>query len=588
MQPGLRKHSAQLIERELVAQGTYQLTFLMEDEFPFVPGQYVWVELGESRKAFSICCPPNGRNSISIVFRESLSDYKKNFLSLPLHSQISIYGPFGSLALPVSPETPVVFIAGGVGVAPFLSMIRESISKNSLRPIHLVYANASPERAVYSSALKQMAKEHKTFTLQEVYGHITLQDLKNLSELQNSIIYTIGPAGMVDAVGALLVSLGVSRDKVRFEEFYPKPFAPTNALLVHGFPLTKELFTLVVQHTSNHIVLTDIDGRVMFANKAAEVLTGYSFEEMRGQTARLWGGLMEKTFYANLWEMVKVKQESFSGKVYNRRKNGEVYVAFMRISPILERDGTLIGFMSTEEDVTELENISDLKTEFVSLAAHQLRTPLTVIRWELEELLVAPVGSEFKLSQRKSLQDVHQKALEMIGLVKKLLDVSHLELGQYVMKLESTDLPSISQKILLEQRALVRKKKLHLTELYGENLSEIDTDPEFVQIILQNFISNAVKYSPSGGTIEVEISLSQQKNIFIRVSDMGIGIPKQQQSRIFQAFSRAENVKKIETTGFGFGLYMTKLIVEHLSGKIWFESTEGKGTTFYVLLPVQS
>lgn len=598
MPPSLRKQSATLLKRELLAKSTYELTFLLGDEFPFVPGQYVWIELAGERKAFSICCSPNGRNSISIIFRESTSAYKKALIALPLQSELTVYGPFGSLVLPASHDTPVIFIAGGVGVAPFCSMIHESIAKQSSRSIRLIYANADPERAVYLSELKQLAKEHENFVLQEVYGPITLQCLQDLPELQTAIIYMIGPSSMVEAVGAMLVSLGITKDRVRFEEFYPAAFAPTNGLLVHDFPVTQELFMLAMQNTSNHIVLTDIDGRIIFANKAAELLTGYSFEEMRGQTSRLWGGLMDKTFYATLWDTIKIKQEPFiSGKVYNRRKDGVVYTALMRISPIFEHDGKLIGFISTEEDVTEFEKISELKTEFVSLASHQLRTPLTVIRWDVEGLLGNSEEGTLTSPQRKTLEEVHQITLTMIGLVKKLLDVSYLELGQYVIKSESTNLPLVFQKILLEYRSAIEDKKLIIKELYSQNLLEVDTDPEFVQIILQNLISNAVKYTPSGGSVELEISLDKrdgiplqykvgEKNIFIRVTDKGVGIPKQQQSRIFQEFLRADNVKALDTTGFGFGLYMTKLIVERARGKIWFESEEGKGTSFYVLLPV--
>lgn len=599
MPPNLRKQSATLLKRELLAKSTYELIFLLEDEFPFVPGQYVWIELAGERKAFSICCSPNGRNSISIIFRESTSAYKKALIALPLQSELSIFGPFGSLALPSTPDTPVIFIAGGVGVAPFCSMIHESIAKQSSRSMRLIYANSDPERAVYSSEFKRIAKEHENFVLQEVYGHITRQNLQDLPELQNAMIYVIGPEAMVEAVGEILASLHVSKNRVCFEEFYPSSYAPTNCLLIHDFPVTQELFMLAVQNTSNHIVLTDIDGRIIFANKAAELLTGYSLEEMRGQTSRLWGGLMDKSFYATLWDTIKIKQKPFvSGKVFNRRKNGVVYTTLMRISPILDREEKLIGFISTEEDVTEFEKISELKTEFVSLASHQLRTPLTVIRWDVEGLLGNPEEEGTLTSpQRKTLEEVHQITLTMIGLVKKLLDVSYLELGQYVIKSESTNLPLVFQKILLEYRTAIEEKKLTIKELYDQNLVEVDTDPEFVQIILHNLISNAVKYTPSGGSVELEIALDKHdgipfqykvgaKNIFIRVTDKGVGIPKQQQSRIFQEFLRADNAKALDTTGFGFGLYMTKLIVERSSGKIWFESEEGKGTSFYVLLPV--
>ena len=607
MQQDSRKHLATLTKRKLVAQDTYELTFSVQNEFSFLVGQYVWVEMEKlvfedvkgNRRAFSICSSPNKDNTISIVFRESSSGYKKTLLAMPLQSQVNIYGPFGSLVLPTEQNIPIIFIAGGVGIAPFRSIIHKSIIDGSVQTIHLIYANPNLERAAYIEELRQISKNHTSFILQEIYEKITIQHFQKIPQIKNSIIYTTGPAEMVDAVGTILTQIDIPKNNTHFEEFYPKQFAPINSLFTTDFPVTENLFSLSFQNTSNHIVLTDINGKIIFANKAAELLTGYSFEEMRGQTSRLWGGLMDKAFYATLWETIKIKQKPFTAKIYNRKKKGVVYVAIMRISPIFKKEGKLTGFMATEEDITELENLNDTKTEFVVLAAHQLRTPLTVIRWNIETLLVDILEKgELNPLQRKSLDEIYTETKHMISLTSKFLSISRLQMGKYTIKLESTDPLLITKKVLLDLKNLAEEKKLIIKELYAKNVLAVYTDPDFIQIILENLISNAIKYSNLGGNIEIEISLDKQKdipevyaikekNIFIRVSDTGIGIPKQNQAGIFQGFSRAENAKKIDTTGFGFGLYMTKLIVEHSNGKIWFESEENKGTTFYILLPVQ-
>jgi PAS domain S-box-containing protein len=141
-----------------------------------------------------------------------------------------------------------------------------------------------------------------------------------------------------------------------------------------------EKFKLAVDNASDHIVITDPDGVILYANRAVEKITGYSHSEVIGNKPSLWGKQMPEEFYNNLWKTIKEEKTNFIGELNNRRKNGEIYVAEASISPILNSNNKVIFFVGIERDITLLKEISDAKTEFVSVASHQLRTPLTGIK----------------------------------------------------------------------------------------------------------------------------------------------------------------------------------------------------------------
>lgn len=175
--------------------------------------------------------------------------------------------------------------------------------------------------------------------------------------------------------------------------FYSLNEKPT-AVLVHD--LLK--FKLAVENSSNHIIITDVDGKILYANKAAEAVTGYSKNEMIGQRPSLWGNQMGQEYYKNFWHVIKNEKKTFVGEVNNKRKNGEQYIAAVSISPVLDEKGVIKFFVGIERDITKEKEIDRAKTEFVSIAAHQLRTPLAIIRWYGEMLL----GGRRRRTQRQS------------------------------------------------------------------------------------------------------------------------------------------------------------------------------------------
>lgn len=229
----------------------------------------------------------------------------------------------------------------------------------------------------------------------------------------------------------------------------------------------------------------------------------------------------------------------------------------------------------------QLRALDIAKSEFISVAAHQLRTPLSAIKW----ILSMATKKEFK-SEAETLEFLNKAAescQRMIMLVNDLLEVDHIQSGKDRFVFAPVNLKEIIGALFTEFSPQIETKKLHpRIELQGD--CTVIGDTVKLRALFQNLIENAIKYTPDGGAITV-IARPQDNKELISVSDTGIGIPADQKSRMFSKFFRAQNAIKTNTVGSGLGLFIAKEIIERHGGKMWFESPEGKGTTFFVELP---
>jgi PAS domain S-box-containing protein len=346
-----------------------------------------------------------------------------------------------------------------------------------------------------------------------------------------------------------------------------------------------EKFQLAVDNASDQIVMTDADGTVLYANAVLKKNTGYTPEEAMGQKAgKLWGGLMSKEFYQKMWHRIKIEKKPFIGQLQNKRKSGEIYDVDVHISPILNSKGEVMFFVALEQDITKEKAIDRAKTEFVSVASHQLRSPLSAIKWASEILLGLDAGKLNK-KQLQYIQEIRNGNERMIELVNTLLNVSRIELGTYAVVPRKINIADILDEVLSDMKNEIKAKHLILSRDVGR-IPPLMADPIFIRIILQNLITNAVKYTPEKGSITVTLG-RHKDSLRLSVKDTGYGIPKSAQSNIFTKLFRAENIQKMSVDGNGLGLYITKSIVEKaVNGTIWFESEENIGSTFYVEIPL--
>ena len=258
----------------------------------------------------------------------------------------------------------------------------------------------------------------------------------------------------------------------------------------------------------------------------------------------------------------------------------------MFITPVRDYERKISGGAVILHDVTHMTEIDRMKTEFLSVAAHQLRTPLGSMRWNMEMLLTGDAG-EIPQPIKEVIQQVYDSNQRMITLVNDLLNVSRIDQGRVKDEPELTDLLEIVKAAIVEMEPVAKKKSVGIELNIGsDSLPKIMIDPKRFREAIQNLVSNAVKFNQPDGKVIVSVD-KQEEYMRIKVADTGMGIPKNNQGRLFSKFFRAENAVKSETEGSGLGLFVVKSYVEGWGGKVDFESEEGKGTVFTITLPLE-
>lgn len=238
-----------------------------------------------------------------------------------------------------------------------------------------------------------------------------------------------------------------------------------------------------------------------------------------------------------------------------------------------------------EEGKERDKEISKMKSEFLSIAAHQLRTPLSALKWVLYMVIEGDTGP-LKKPQKELLKKGYEANERMVALVNDLLDVVRIEEGRFDYRFEKSSVEVIIQSIIKEIKVVADQKGVQLSLLKStRRLPEVVVDPVKFRLAIANIIDNAVQYTMAGGQVDVELALKGNE-ILISVRDTGVGIPREQLSRVFTKFFRAGNAVRMQTVGSGLGLFIAKNIIEKHGGKIWIESIEGKGTTVYFTIPV--
>jgi len=237
-------------------------------------------------------------------------------------------------------------------------------------------------------------------------------------------------------------------------------------------------------------------------------------------------------------------------------------------------------------EVERMARLNKMKSEFVSVASHQLRTPLSAIRWETE-LLISKFGNGLTEKQRSGIESINMLSSRMTRLVSDLLDVARIDQGRLILKKEMVNLNEITKETINEILPLADAKNTSIIFKEDINMPRIFGDSQKLKIAIENIISNSVKYTIGKGKVDISIEKNDGFVIFSS-KDNGVGIPEEQQSQVFNKFFRSDNVVKYQTEGTGLGLYIAKNIVEQLGGKMWFSSKEGIGSIFSFSLPIKN
>lgn len=346
----------------------------------------------------------------------------------------------------------------------------------------------------------------------------------------------------------------------------------------------------MLENIGDGVIGVNTKGEITFVNAQVEKLTGWSAIDLLGKYIIHTIKLEDERGVEVSVDKVPIRQALFdnkkvsNSKYYYVRKDGSRFAVAITATPVIIFEQQAVGGVNVFRDVTKEREIDRMKTEFISLASHQLRTPLSAMKWFSELLLDGTTGG-LTTEQKEIVQNIYNSNERMIELVNSLLNISRIESGRIIIEPIPTDLAELVNEVIIELRPKIEKKKHNVAVSVHGSLPKVNIDPKLVRHVYMNLLTNAIKYSHDGGEIVVIISKSGNE-VISQISDDGYGIPKDQQDKVFNKFFRAENVVKVETDGTGLGLYLTKAIVDSSGGKIWFESEPDKGTTFWFILPL--
>ncbi|MGH7234592.1 MAG: sensor histidine kinase, partial [Candidatus Saccharimonadales bacterium] len=278
-----------------------------------------------------------------------------------------------------------------------------------------------------------------------------------------------------------------------------------------------------------------------------------------------------------------VSGDIISDRIIYRHKDGHMVRLALTISPIMVA-GQPAGSIQIFRDIGNEYEIDKMKSDFISLASHQLRTPLSSVKTYSHMLLDGFMGPLSK-PQIKALKTIVTAANRMNETVSTLLNISRIENGAVIAERKPLSINKIFDSVVEDHGLASSEKSIAFKVKYPPGNPKLISDGIVLKEVLGNLVSNAIKYTPASGTVTIS-GKTKNDQLIISVSDTGVGIPSASHPNVFSKFFRAENVVRQETSGIGLGLYLVKGLMNELGGEVWFVSEEGKGTTFYLSLPL--
>jgi PAS domain S-box-containing protein len=343
----------------------------------------------------------------------------------------------------------------------------------------------------------------------------------------------------------------------------------------------------ILESIGEGMLVTDGTGHVLLINVIAAELCGTSMDKALGQNVGDFPLYDEndklipaasRPIHIALKTGKKITQE-----LRTKTSDGNKKAISITATPVLQHS-KIIGAIQIIRDVTREKEVDRMKTEFISLASHQLRTPLSAINW-FSEMLMSGDAGKLKPQQAEFAKNIYDSSERMTDLVNSLLNISRIESGRIMVDPKPTDLHKLVDGIINDLKAKIEERKQTVIVSVNDNLPMVNLDPRLIGQVYLNLLTNAIKYTPKNGEISVFIS-TKAGQIVSQVTDNGYGIPKEEQPKLFKKFFRATNITKVEADGTGLGMYLVKSIIESSGGKIWYKSEVDKGTTFWFSLPL--
>jgi two-component system phosphate regulon sensor histidine kinase PhoR len=349
----------------------------------------------------------------------------------------------------------------------------------------------------------------------------------------------------------------------------------------------KELLAVTLSSMGDAVVAVDADNRIMLFNKAAEQLTGWKFEEVRGRSVdEVIKIINEQTRQPaqspidSVLESRKIESGTEHDVLIARL--GREFPVSATAGPIRKNDGTMTGIVMVFRDVSQQREIDRMKSDFISSVSHELRTPLTSIKAYTETMLFDQNMTDE--TKREFLQIINEESDRLTNLINGILEISRIESGTIEIVHKPVNLTTVLARAVADLEHLAGKKNLKLLADISDDLPELLGDENKIHSMITNLIDNAIKFTPEGGQITVSARLINNE-LVIKVADTGMGVPKEDLSKIFFRFYRVPRPGK-QIQGTGLGLAIVKEVVIRHDGRIDVESEPDKGSIFTVYLPV--
>jgi len=349
------------------------------------------------------------------------------------------------------------------------------------------------------------------------------------------------------------------------------------------------LLASIVESSEDAIVSKTLEGIVTSWNQGAERIFGYTASEIIGLPITVLIPMDRLDEEPKIIERLKRGERVDHFETVRRKKNGDLIHISLTISPIRNAQNQVIGASKIARDITEIKALERRKDDFIHMASHELKTPITSVKGYVQ--LLSHILSQEKFKSFKddepqfcsALNAVNKQVDKMITLISELLDLSRIEFGKLEMHRSTFNLEEFVEEVVSEVRHTTRSHEIFVDTKYKGMIS---ADRDRLSQVLVNLLTNAVKYSPGADRVEVKVD-SDPMYARISVKDYGIGIDAKEHRLIFDRFYRVEGNDGKGFPGFGIGLYVTAEIVQLHNGIISVESEKGKGAIFTVTLPLK-
>jgi PAS domain S-box-containing protein len=366
-----------------------------------------------------------------------------------------------------------------------------------------------------------------------------------------------------------------------------------NAQLYAEITKGKAYIENLVENAADVIICTDLNDLILTWNRGAEVILGYSKEEVIGQHL----SILLPPERLHLLEETRAKVQNYGPlrdiEVRGVRKGGSRIYLSLSVSPIRDADGKIVSFLRVAKDITEkkryerrLKELDKMKSDFVSNVSHELRTPLTAIKASVDNMIDGITGP-LNEKQIRYVTRIKSNSDRLARLINDLLDLSKIEAGKIELNPIDLSLYVVAQEVAENMRQVATEKLIKLEVVSHDGDAKAWADRDKVVQVLMNLVGNAVKFAPPQGEITVAIQRNDDEWVQVSVSDTGPGISKEEAEKIFYKFYQAPQGSGQTSTGTGLGLAICKALVGMHGGRIWVESEAGKGSTFSFTLPAQ-